>query len=505
MHDYFISINKKIVKFRSRHKKNGLRYSIKAIFRHFERFFLIGFLIKILLYPYRIIRRIWFIINNPSVIKDKLFFLIVKIHPILLNYLCAHADSIRRKRIPVIMSGTGKKTVLHVTCSFDLGGTQRQIINLCENSRDGNFIHQAIEYFPEQNYLYRKDISLDSDRYVQGNFFTRMLGNWTLNCSYRSLQLLQVYKLVRDFKEHRPDIVIGWGHEAAMLSFLAASFARIPGIIFCIRTFNPTFGWTTIGPLLEKSHNKMIPLLNGIIVNSTQLQKDYSEWMNIPEEKISVCANGIESHPFTSDELRTHREEIRAQFTIPGDAVVIVHVGRFSKEKGQMLLVQAYRRVIEKHHSEKIYCLLCGDGPTQLEVKDYVNKNKLSEVFFVGRIDNIHSYLSTADIFVMPSDFEGMPNALMEAMSYGLPCVSTNRTGAMDIARDNHEALYVDVGSVEQLAEKLSCLIERPDERQRLGANAKERLKEFSISKMVETFNGHLEEIFENFENHSVQ
>ena len=393
------------------------------------------------------------------------------------------------------MTDNDKKKVLHVIASFDLGGTQRQVMNLCENSGDGDFIHQTTEIFPELNYMYRKGITIDRDRYVQGNFFTRMLGKWVLNFSHRSHQLLQVYKLVRDFKALGPDIVVGWGHEIAMLSFIAASIARIPGTAFCIRTFNPSFGWTNIGHILEKAHRKMIPFLDSIIVNSTPLMNDYSAWMNISEDKIRVCPNGIEPHSLNPDVRLSQRNDIRVQHAIPGDALVIINIGRFTKEKGQMLLVRAYRKVIERYPSKNIYCLLCGDGPARSGIKDYTNNNKLSNVFFVGRIDNVHAFLNAADIFVMPSDFEGMPNAMMEAMAHGLPCISTNRTGALDIAGDSSEALYIDVGSAEQLAEKLFYLIERPDERRRLGENAIERLKDFSIARMVSTFNGYMEEI----------
>jgi glycosyltransferase involved in cell wall biosynthesis len=119
----------------------------------------------------------------------------------------------------------------------------------------------------------------------------------------------------------------------------------------------------------------------------------------------------------------------------------------------------------------------------------------MDNVSFTGRINDVTPFLCAADIFVMPSDFEGMPNAMMEAMAYGLPCISTNRTGALDVARDNLEALYVDVGSVEQLGEKLNYLIARPDERKRLGQNARERIKKFSVDNMVRLFDKHLEEM----------
>jgi glycosyltransferase involved in cell wall biosynthesis len=177
--------------------------------------------------------------------------------------------------------------------------------------------------------------------------------------------------------------------------------------------------------------------------------------------------------------------------------LVVIHVGRFSKEKGQMLLVRAYRKLVEGYAKDKVYCLLCGDGPTRSEVQEYINRHQLSNVLIVGQIYNIESYLNASDIFVMSSDFEGMPNAMMEAMACGLPCISTNRTGALDIARDNVEALYIDVGSVNQLVSRLCYLVQRPYERDRIGSNAKERLKEFSVSKMITTINRHLEEIMQ--------
>lgn len=440
----------------------------------------------------RYMKQYGIIIPSRLVVRTIALWLIGPLHKVFFGFLCINAHLIRRGRKPRRHPSKGKPSVLHVTCSFDLGGTQRQLLNLCSNNGLGRFHHEAIEIFPEVNYLYRQQEVLDPERYVTGNFLTRMLGRFALRTSLRSLQVLQIYKLVRDFQAVRPEIVVGWGHEIAMLTFVAASIARVPRIAFCIRTFDPSHGWTTIGPLLEKAHKRMVPFLDGIVVNSTALQDDYSKWLSIPRRKIDVCPNGIDFNVLDPGGRASSRQRIRGAHGIPDDSLVIVNVGRFSEEKGQMLLVKAGRQLAERYLDRSICWLLCGDGPTHGDVEAYLNEHDLHNVFLVGRTNDIPSYLSAADIFVMPSDFEGMPNAMMEAMAYGLPCVSTNRTGALDVARDNQEALYVDVGSVEQLCEKISYLLEDPDERQRIGVNAQDRIKEFSIPNMIARFDKHL-------------
>ena len=432
----------------------------------------------------------------PSLLRQKLNLIFLKYHPRLLHITCTNAHTIRRLRKPRSLIQTDKIKVLHITCSFDLGGTQKQILQVCESvdNKDG-LIHETIEIFPELNFLYRESESLDSTRYTCGNPISRKLGTLTLCSSSRSLQVVQIYKLVRDFKAIQPDVVVGWGHEIAMLTFVAAAIVRVPKIVFCIRTFNPSYGWTAIGPLLEKAHKRMEPFLDGIIVNSSILREDYSKWLGIPRGRVHVCPNGIDGELPRGDERLRLRQEIRSRWGIGNDAVAILHVGRFSGEKGQMLLLRANKDLQTIYGSNTVHWFLCGDGPTFEKAEDYRNRHMMDNVSFTGRINDVTPFLCAADIFVMPSDFEGMPNAMMEAMAYGLPCISTNRTGALDIARDNLEALYVDVGSVEQLGEKLNYLIARPDERKRLGQNARERIKEFSVDNMVRLFDKHLEEM----------
>ena len=116
----------------------------------------------------------------------------------------------------------------------------------------------------------------------------------------------------------------------------------------------------------------------------------------------------------------------------------------------------------------------------------------MGNVRLAGRIDDVDAFLSASDVFVMPSDFEGMPNALMEAMAHGLACVSTDRTGALDIARQGVEALYCATGASEALAAHVSTLVDNVSERERLGANARERIRQFTVERVTQTFNEYL-------------
>jgi glycosyltransferase involved in cell wall biosynthesis len=417
------------------------------------------------------------------------------VHGKLLALTCyALAPLWRRIRWPR-RPAAGTTTVCHVTCSFDLGGTQRQIRNLCLGNGDARFAHITDEIFPEQNFIYRRGIRLESGDYVKGNFVFKALGRRTMDINFRSLQLVQVYKLWRDFQRLRPDVVVGWGHEIAMLTFVAAAFARVPKIVFCIRTWNPDLGWTSIPRLLRKSHKRMLPRLAGVVVNSTLLQDDYARWQGIPPDRISVCPNGIDLEPFADDKKRAARLMVRRALGIPEDALVIMNIGRFSREKGQMTMLRAFERVLGAEPGARLRSVFCGDGVLIEEAKAFAAGRGIRHCFFPGRVQDVQTWLCSADIYVMPSDFEGMPNAMMEAMACGLPCVSTKRSGALDIARDRQEALYVDVGADDQLAGRLLDLIRNPDERRRLGENAVRRLKEFSVDRMVERFNGILDRV----------
>jgi glycosyltransferase involved in cell wall biosynthesis len=415
---------------------------------------------------------------------------LLRAHHRVFDAVCWYARRARRREVPDVPNAE-PGTVLHVTGSFDLGGTQTQIKNLC-TSTSSRFAHQAVETFPELNYLYRQGVVIDRSRYSGKGPWRRALGRLVDDSGTRSYRAIQVWKFYKDFRHHRPNIVVGWGHEMSVIMFAAAAFARVPHIVFCIRTVSPDYGWTSDewGRWMQQAHRDMLPMVSGVIVNSTLLQANHAQWVGMDPKAIAVCHNGMSLDHLDASAAARARTSIRARYGIADDAVVITNVGRFSGEKGQASLVDAnqHLRRAPRGSLPAFVWLLCGDGPTLDGVRAAAESHGATNLIFAGRTTEVREVLSASDIFVMPSDFEGMPNAMMEAMVAGLPCVSTRISGATDVARDSHEALYYEAGDAAALASHLTWLMTNPGEARRLGNAAAQRIQEFSVDHAVARF-----------------
>lgn len=411
----------------------------------------------------------------------------LRYHAEMLDFTWRHGHRVRAWRSPLAPERRVK--IVHATGSFDLGGTQTQIKFLC-TSGAATLEHVATEIFPEMNYLYRQGVTIAPGDYTGRGLLGRTGGRLISNMGYRSSQLIQIYKLVCDFRRERPAVVVGWGHEMCATTFLAAAVARVPRIVFCIRTVNPTYGWvpTAFAGMLRRAHKSMTPFVDLVAVNSTLLRDDHAAWVGMNPAEIAVCANGIDIAPVAPAAVAEARSRIRRELGIAETTTVITNVGRFSDEKGQPWLVEANRMLLKRNLPGPFVWLLCGDGATLPAVRAQAEALGMNNMIFLGRTNAVRDILSASDIFVMPSDFEGMPNAMLEAMAAGLPCVSTNRSGAIDVARDGIEALYYEPRDAVTLAQHLDRLMRDPAAARALGAAAAARVTEFPVERFVHAF-----------------
>jgi glycosyltransferase involved in cell wall biosynthesis len=160
----------------------------------------------------------------------------------------------------------------------------------------------------------------------------------------------------------------------------------------------------------------------------------------------------------------------------------IVTIGRLSKEKGHQDLIQAFSKL--KTLDWKLH--IVGDGP---EMKNLLklaqNLSIEANVIFHGYKRDFLSILSSASIFVLPSYYEGFPNALLEAMSVPLACISSDCVaGPREIIKDGENGLLYETGNVEELYAKLQLLISDSELQVRIRNQALNVRDEYSSEKI---------------------
>jgi len=203
----------------------------------------------------------------------------------------------------------------------------------------------------------------------------------------------------------------------------------------------------------------------------------------IEETKIKQIPNfvDIENYRRPSPFEKT---ELKKKLGLKDD-VVVLFSGRFVPRKGVNYLLEAWVRVQREIPSVKL--VLLGDGPTFKEMQSYAERLGIKgSVLFKGHVSNVKEFLQSADLFVLPSLQEGMPNALLEAMACALPTVATRIGGVEDIIEDGYNGILVKPADPESLASGLKKLIENKSLRKSIADNAyKTIIEKYSLESVV--------------------
>lgn len=168
---------------------------------------------------------------------------------------------------------------------------------------------------------------------------------------------------------------------------------------------------------------------------------------------------------------------------------IILNIGSLHPQKGQTYLIEAFSKL----NAPDWKLIIIGEGAERTTLEGLIKLLKLEDrIFMPGVKSNIDSWLAKASVFAFSSIYEGFPNALAEAMSAGLPCVSFDcKTGPRDLIENYKNGILVEEKNVEELANSLQKLIDDPILRLRLGTQAiviKEHLSSDKIAKCFYEF-----------------
>ena len=173
---------------------------------------------------------------------------------------------------------------------------------------------------------------------------------------------------------------------------------------------------------------------------------------------------------------------------------IIAAVGRYHRQKNFPLMIKAFAKVHNLYPEYKL--IVYGDGELRTELEELIDKLGLtSSVLLYGNTRDILRRMKRAEMFALSSDFEGMPNVLMEAMGLGLPCVSTDCSpgGASELIQNNVNGLIVPIKDISALAEAMVYIIEHPHEANRMGKRATEILQTHSPQLIYDKWNSYIE------------
>ena len=163
----------------------------------------------------------------------------------------------------------------------------------------------------------------------------------------------------------------------------------------------------------------------------------------------------------------------------------IVTAGRLSEQKNHKLLIDAFFGLYKDHPDFSID--IYGEGTMKGELQAYIAERGLSEsVHLCGKVDNVPECIRDAYMFVLPSDYEGLSNALLEAMGIGLPCITTNCAGSDDAIQDGKNGLIVPVRDREAMEKAIRQLIEDPEKAEEMGKKARASMSRYKVENVVE-------------------
>lgn len=348
--------------------------------------------------------------------------------------------------------------ILHLITELDVGGAQKALGRLLAHLNRERFA-------PQVACLYNGDKAVAQEIRALGIAVTDlgMTKKWRWDAFWR------LYRLLR---RERPKILHTWMFHANVPGRVMGRLAGVPVIISSERTMGQEAAWRY--RLNRFTH----PLADRVVCVSQQVADFAADHVGIPRTNTVVIPNGVDLRTF--GQSLTVREA-RLALGLPLDEPLIGTVTRLQPVKRLDVLLYAVAPLPDVH------AVIVGDGPQLARLETLSDELNLeTRVRFIGHRRDVRPWLAALDVFVLPSAWEGMSNALLEAMATGLPVVATAVGGTPEVVVDGVTGLLVPPGDPDLLAQAIRQLLRDLDLRHTMGQAGRARVeKSFSIEETV--------------------
>ena len=273
-------------------------------------------------------------------------------------------------------------------------------------------------------------------------------------------------RIRKHIKKTSPDVVVSFMAQIAFLVGLAIKGLKVRHVVS-----------ERIDPSMVKRGKIYESVLHHVYATSEkvvlQTKRAYNYFPAKVQRKSTIILNPIEVKAYASTEK----------------SMRIVTAGRLEAQKNHKMLINAFEALKDKYPE---YILdIYGQGSLHNELQQYIaNKNLENRVFLKGNSPVIHEEIASAELFILPSNFEGLSNALLEAMMMGLPVISTACSGSDETIIDGENGMLVPVGDESSLVRVIDRVLSDSDLRRKIGDGARLSAEQFKTENVIKMWDG---------------
>ena len=338
--------------------------------------------------------------------------------------------------------------------SMEKGGAERVISILANRFIEQNEVTILTLINGELKYELNSNVKLktiDKGKYLNANKVSKILFK---------LSPIRITELSKKICEESPDIILSFLPEPSMRLMLIKRFSKkirkIPTIISVRNDPQIEFKNKVIKFIMKKLYKNV----NGMVLQTKDAKKYFEDLF--PNKKNMVIIHNPINEIFINKGIYEGERD-----------KTIVTVGRLDTQKNHKLLINAFSKISKKYDNYKL--LIYGQGILKDNLEEHIDSLGLQgRAILMGQIDNVCEQIYKAGMFVLSSDYEGMPNSLMEAMALGLPCISTDCPcgGPKELIENEKNGILVEVNNEKQMIDAIEKVIANNDLAKSIGKEA---------------------------------
>lgn len=357
--------------------------------------------------------------------------------------------------------------ILFYMNSIHYGGAERVIVNLANE-----FSNRSYEVIFVTSFKV-------NDEYLLNDKVKRLiLEKNNFQQSFMRRNITRTIKLRDICKRENPNIVISFMAEPNFRSIIATMFLKIKTLISVRNDPNKEYP-----NVLFKFMAKILYLFVSGCVFQTE---DAKKWFPKKVQRKSQI-------------ILNHVEQKFYEINYNGKRKNIITVGRLEPQKNHKLLIESFAKIANDFPNENL--VIYGDGSQRQILKELTKTLGIeNRVIFMGTSKNIQEKIKDAKLFVLTSKYEGLPNAIMEAMTLGIPVISTDCPcgGPRILIHNNKDGILVKIDNIEEVSNVMRKVLSNPDFANYLSYNAKIRAKEFEPNKVFKIWENYVDRIVSN-------